>query len=173
MRAFIRRLLPYIARLHPKNWMNGRWQYPQLWYCLPSRWKTDKSSSIHCFCCGKPIKGEPHAGQGQPGLAPKYWCAACVNTPAYYDQYSLEIPAENKANPAKPRRPALIGYWMRPLLQKICGWMTGHEPSRTEWGYGGGKFVDRNCRWCDQLLQVPIAEDPPPNDLLAGLASKM
>lgn len=45
--------------------------------------------------------------------------------------------------------------WLRTQLQNICGRITGHEGSRTEWGYGGGDFVDNNCRWCDFILKVP------------------
>ena len=56
-------------------------------------------------------------------------------------------------------------YPLRLLLQKLCGWMTGHELSKTEWGYGGGNVVDRNCRWCDKLFEVPKQEEMVPNTL--------
>ena len=59
------------------------------------------------------------------------------------------------------------------MLEWLCGKLTGHELSKTEWGYGGGKFVDRNCRWCDKVIKVPKQEDDPPNDVLKGLAHDM
>lgn len=45
--------------------------------------------------------------------------------------------------------------WLRAKLQILCGKLIGHEGSKTEWGYGGGDFVDNNCRWCDFVLKVP------------------
>lgn len=59
-----------------------------------------------------------------------------------------------KGNPKRKRR-----------IQRFCGILTGHEISKTEWGYGGGKFVDFNCRWCDKLIKVPLAESPAPETL--------
>lgn len=47
----------------------------------------------------------------------------------------------------------------------LCGHLTGHEISITEWGYGGGKYVDRNCRWCDKTIRVPKAEEDIPHNL--------
>jgi len=44
--------------------------------------------------------------------------------------------------------------WLRNLLQWICG-KTHHEPSDTEWGYGGGNYADGWCRWCNKMFQVP------------------
>ena len=44
---------------------------------------------------------------------------------------------------------------IRKLLQWFCGIFGKHELSKTEWGYGGGDFADRHCRWCDKLVQVP------------------
>jgi len=55
------------------------------------------------------------------------------------------------------------------IRTRLCGFLTGHELSETEWGYGGGRFVDRNCRWCDLLIQVPKQESPPPNCLKDNL----
>ncbi len=46
--------------------------------------------------------------------------------------------------------------------------MTGHEISKTEWGYGGGLFVDRNCRWCDKVIKVPKYEEDIPLGLESG-----
>jgi len=43
----------------------------------------------------------------------------------------------------------------RKLLQWLCGVFGGHELSKTEWGYGGGDYADRHCRWCDKLIKVP------------------
>jgi len=57
------------------------------------------------------------------------------------------------------------GTRRRELLYRICGILTGHEISKTEWGYGGGNFVDRHCRWCDKLMRVHKLEDKPPDSL--------
>jgi hypothetical protein len=43
-------------------------------------------------------------------------------------------------------------------LRWLCGKLTGHPPSKTEWGYGGGGMVDVYCRWCNQPIQIPLAE---------------
>jgi len=51
------------------------------------------------------------------------------------------------------------------FLQGVCKVFTGHEISKTEWGYGGGKFVDRHCRWCDKLIKVPKIEEEPPEEI--------
>jgi len=40
------------------------------------------------------------------------------------------------------------------IIQFVCG-LTGHELSKTEWGYGGGKYADRWCRWCNKRVRVP------------------
>lgn len=98
----IKKILPSIARLHPKNKIEGREKYPQLWYCWP-KWTCRKNGKIYA---SKTV---------------------------------------------------------------ICGFLTGHELSNTEWGYGGGNFVDRNCRWCDKLIQVPKQEEDPPNGILKDL----
>ena len=44
---------------------------------------------------------------------------------------------------------------LRRFLQWGCG-LLGHELSKTEWGYGGGKYADRWCRWCDKIFSVPV-----------------
>lgn len=43
----------------------------------------------------------------------------------------------------------------RAVLVWLCGFFTGHELSETEWDYGGGPTVNRNCRWCDKCFAVP------------------
>ena len=48
---------------------------------------------------------------------------------------------------------------------RLCGWLTGHEISKTEWGYGGGKYADMNCRWCDKTIRVPVADTFKPESL--------
>ena len=45
------------------------------------------------------------------------------------------------------------------FLQWLCGILTGHEISKTEFGYGGGGYIDRNCRWCDKVIKIPIKEN--------------
>lgn len=56
-------------------------------------------------------------------------------------------------------------WWLMPknkklkkVVQYICGILSGHEISKTEKGYGGGKFIDCNCRWCDKAIKVPVSE---------------
>jgi len=44
------------------------------------------------------------------------------------------------------------------ILTSLCGLLTGHEKSATEYGYGGGDYIDRNCRWCDKVILEPIEE---------------
>lgn len=44
---------------------------------------------------------------------------------------------------------------IRSFLQTLCKIVGGHELSETEWGYGGGEYADRWCRWCDKMIQVP------------------
>ena len=55
---------------------------------------------------------------------------------------------------AKVRRIPFIGKPLVFILQTICG-VRGHELSNTEWGYGGGEYADRWCRWCNKLIKVP------------------
>ena len=45
--------------------------------------------------------------------------------------------------------------FLRTPIKMLCGVLGGHEISKTEWGYGGGFYADRHCRWCDCLIQVP------------------
>lgn len=40
------------------------------------------------------------------------------------------------------------------IIQGICG-IRGHELSKTEWGYRGGEYADRWCRWCNKHIVVP------------------
>ena len=40
MKAFLLYILPKIARFHPSN--KSHQDYPQLWYCMPRRWKEGK-----------------------------------------------------------------------------------------------------------------------------------
>lgn len=58
------------------------------------------------------------------------------------------------------------------LRTVLCGFLTGHELSETEWGYGGGNLVDRNCRWCDLLIQIPKREEIVP-EVLRGLVEPL
>lgn len=41
------------------------------------------------------------------------------------------------------------------IAQFLCNLFIGHELSETEWGYGGGEYADRWCRWCNKMIQVP------------------
>jgi len=99
---FFLAILPYVARIHPKNW--GK-DYPQLWYCVPfKRWKESKTETYP----------NGHA----------------------------------KLYRRKPRQ----------IVEEICGFLTGHERSETEMGFGGGEFMDCNCRWCDISIKIPKSE---------------
>ena len=44
---------------------------------------------------------------------------------------------------------------LKKVIQFICNIFGGHELSNTEWGYGGGEYADRWCRWCNKMIQVP------------------
>jgi hypothetical protein len=44
------------------------------------------------------------------------------------------------------------------FVECLCGALIGHEISKTERGYGGGRMIDCSCRWCDKTIQVPIEE---------------
>lgn len=109
-------ILPYIAMLHPKNWNNESYEYPQLWYVWSgfgfSRWSVAKDGTR-----------------------------------------------------TRTKR--------RVVIEQICGFLTGHELSNTEWGYGGGAFVDRNCRWCDKCIKVHKKEDRPVTGELKDMADNL
>ena len=55
--------------------------------------------------------------------------------------------------------------WRRKVIEKLCGFFAGHELSKTEWGYGGGNFVDRHCRWCDKIMKEHKLETKVPDEL--------
>lgn len=63
------------------------------------------------------------------------------------------------------------GSWKHKSVVWLCGKLTGHELSDTEWGYGGGGMVDRHCRWCDKLIQVPFVEEQAPSTEVQDLAN--
>jgi hypothetical protein len=44
----------------------------------------------------------------------------------------------------------LIGKVLAKAVRWTCHKVTGHEASKTEYGYGGGDFVDVWCRWCNE-----------------------
>lgn len=58
----------------------------------------------------------------------------------------------------KLRRWPIIGSRLFRFVQLACGYLTKHPPSATEWGYGGGEYVDVWCRWCDKSASVTITE---------------
>lgn len=65
--------------------------------------------------------------------------------------------------------PMLRRAKLRLFLERLCGILTGHELSKTEWGYNGGNFLDRNCRWCDKSFVVPKDEEPTKRDFFEKL----
>ena len=77
MKRLILRILPWVARCHRRNWRKDRRAYPQLWYCMPSIYRDEKTGPIYCCVCGKRIKGHPAAGEGAPGMTSRYACEAC------------------------------------------------------------------------------------------------
>ena len=46
------------------------------------------------------------------------------------------------------------------VVKAVCGFLTGHEWSRTESGYCGGSKFDAWCRWCNQITQLPADAHP-------------
>lgn len=48
--------------------------------------------------------------------------------------------------------------WLHYKLQALCKFLTGHQASATEWGWGGGDMVDCHCRWCDALIRISVDE---------------
>ena len=60
------------------------------------------------------------------------------------------------AKVSKLRRLPLIGNMFYRSAQWFCGKITGHENSKTEWGYGGGEYADVWCRWCNKMGRVPV-----------------
>ena len=48
--------------------------------------------------------------------------------------------------------------YSRPIAEFICKLLTGHEISKTEWGWSGGEFIDCHCRWCDKVIKIPKDE---------------
>lgn len=48
---------------------------------------------------------------------------------------------------SRVRHIPLIGGRLNALITNLCGALTGHPASDTEFGFGGGE-VDVWCRWC-------------------------
>jgi hypothetical protein len=44
------------------------------------------------------------------------------------------------------------------FVEWLCETFIGHEISKTERGYDGGRMIDCSCRWCDKTIQVPVEE---------------
>ena len=63
--------------------------------------------------------------------------------------------------------------WLRRYIEKFCGLVTGHEASKTEWGYGGGPLCDVWCRWCNHRWQIPLAEHPRGLALISEMAPEL
>ena len=55
---------------------------------------------------------------------------------------------------SKISKTPFVGICLAKTIQKLCSSVCGHEPSKTEWGYGGGEYADRWCRWCNKLMKV-------------------
>ena len=51
----------------------------------------------------------------------------------------------------------ILGEKVYRILQKVCGYITGHEWSKTEWGYGEDG-VDVWCRWCNKFDSSPVKD---------------
>jgi hypothetical protein len=50
-----------------------------------------------------------------------------------------------------------LGERVYRLVQWLCGRITGHQWSPTEWGYGFGG-VDVWCQWCDHFETISLEE---------------
>lgn len=55
--------------------------------------------------------------------------------------------------------------WLARLLQWSCGKLTGHEVSKTEFGYDGSGMADYWCRWCNHKIRMPLREETDPLNL--------
>lgn len=104
-RQIVRNILIFIASKLPRNQIERRQKYPQLWIYSPDRWVE--------------LKNQYHE-DGRPKV--------------------------------RLSRLRILVCWM-------CGIITGHEISKTEFGYGGDGFIDRNCRWCGERIKIPIKEN--------------
>lgn len=60
---------------------------------------------------------------------------------------------------SRMNRIPVIGKYAVKTIQFVCA-LRGHEPSKTEWGYGGGEYADVWCRWCNHAWQAPVKELP-------------
>ena len=47
--------------------------------------------------------------------------------------------------------------WLGAIIRWLCGRLTGHHASKTEWGYSDGEEMDVWCRWCNQIGRVPAS----------------
>lgn len=56
---------------------------------------------------------------------------------------------------SRAQRIPLIGEYLYSAARATCGKLTGHAPSKTEWGYSGGDYGDVWCRWCNQMGRIP------------------
>jgi len=79
------------------------------------------------------------------------------NTDANYPQTWYYMPKSWKKTKNLSSKKTKHSFWypLRIFIQFLCGLLGGHELSKTEWGYGGGEYADRWCRWCDKRVQVP------------------
>jgi len=83
-------------------------------------------------------------------MHPKNWKYNRKSYPQLWDTWSWIAPKKSKR---------------KNLLYFICGILTGHEVSETEWGYRGGNYIDRNCRWCDKVMREHKFEGKVPDGL--------
>ena len=74
----------------------------------------------------------------------------------------------------------LVTVRARPIrlgLVFLCGLVTGHELSETEWSYGGEAYAQRNCRWCDKSFHVPkdqiYTEFPDSSEMITEFDARM
>lgn len=53
----------------------------------------------------------------------------------------------------------IVGNYIYEFNRWLCGKLTGHHISKTEWGYGiGNGYGDVWCRWCNCMGQVPLSD---------------
>lgn len=50
------------------------------------------------------------------------------------------------------RKIPIVGAALYGFAQWLCGLITKHEHG--DWDYGGGDFVNINCKWCNYRYQI-------------------
>ena len=70
----------------------------------------------------------------------------------------LEGYPQTWADVSRMRKIPYVGEYLYKFTQWLCGKITGHRNSKTEWGYGGGEYANVWCRWCNKIGQMPVKD---------------